>query len=548
MAVENYANNTQNNKSNIRVLLVTSVSSRGFGFYDAPPIGLYRLKFYLEERGIECNILDLDFESKELALIKVEDGGYNVIGFSVSHYSMEEDLKMLWEFQNAVNKSKRKAIFIAGGQEATLNYEQWLNAGIEFILTGFGEELLYRFCLNISEYNSLSENVYNLEGIIYRKNNKTVINAAKSLTKLEFEELSYEQMIKIKIPYKKYWDKLRSEVKNINVNTSKFVIENVRLYTTSHCPRGCGFCSSQSFIRESQKSNSKILMLSAIQVYSLILHHIREYKAKSFLFSDDDFLVGNLEGLKRIYELCEMIIEGKQKGEIPDDIIFNCQARIADFLTIKEDQKLINYELINLLLKAGFQTFGLGVETFSDNLLKSRSINKIGVNVEDCNSVLNALLDKGLSPQINIIIGIPESTVDELLETIQVAVSYIERGCLVAVSNKLFMIPGSPIFYSGAYNVAKVYIKNPITDVDIEITKYIIPDNKDINMVVENIEKRAEEELKLIVKDTIWETSIVPRTILCMSYFIAIAKLLNKYVLVEEFYNVVRKVKQKALS
>lgn len=532
----------------IRVLLVTSVSARGFGFYDAPPVGLYRLKHYIGERGIHCDILDLDMESKEPFLLKVEQGFYNIIGFSVSHYSMEADLGLLWEFQAVSRNSGKKCVFIAGGQEATLNYEQWLNAGVEFILTGFGEKVLYEFCLKVLPGNEMDKEAYNLEGIICRnKVGKTVINPARILTQPEFEELSYHQVLKLDLPFKKYWDRLGNETRNLNINSSKFVIENVRLYTTSHCPRKCGFCSSQSFLHESQKHNTKIFMLTAGQIHSLILLRIKKDGARSFLFSDDDFPVGNAQGLKRIYDLCEMITASKEKGDIPGDVLFNCQARIADFIIKDSEGKgVINYKLMDLLHKAGFQSFGLGVETFSDRLLKCRSINKVGVNAIDCKNVLDALLDKGLVPQINIIVGIPESTADELLETVRTAVEYIEKGCLVAVSNKLFMIPGSPIYYDNTYEIFKIYKKNPFTGVDIEITKYVIPRDEKIRCVVENLEDSAAKELEQIVKNTVWESSIVPRTVLCLAYFVAAARLLERTELAESFYRVTDNIKQKS--
>ena len=57
-------------------------------------------------------------------------------------------------------------------------------------------------------------------------------------------------------------------------------------------------------------------------------------------------------------------------------------------------------ELLLKLKAAGFYTYGLGVETFADRLLKSPSVNKLGVDAQDCENVLDAMLDIGLNPLI----------------------------------------------------------------------------------------------------------------------------------------------------
>jgi len=64
----------------------------------APPLGLYRLKHYLEKRGMSCDVLDLGLEAPDLNEENIGDtysnfgkytglidqGRYDVVGVSVS--------------------------------------------------------------------------------------------------------------------------------------------------------------------------------------------------------------------------------------------------------------------------------------------------------------------------------------------------------------------------------------------------------------------------------------------------------------------------------
>ncbi len=508
------------------VLLVTSISQKGF--YIAPPSGLYRLKSSLEAKGVRCDVLDLDMEEESRYLQSISSGCYDVVGFSVSHYNMEEDLSLIWRFQRAGMESPKKIWWIGGGQEATLNYEQWLKAGLQIIFTGFAEDSLAMFCSSLSGFvqeENLSKILSDIPGVIYENEHGDVkIQPQMPLTQEIFEEYSYHRVKKIDIPFCAYWDKLRGAIAGLQFNSSRFVLENVRLYTTSHCPRGCGFCSSQSFLKESQNSTAHLVFLSAEQVYDIVTYYVETIGAKGFLFSDDDFLVGSEFGIRRVENLCSMLIEGKRSGAIPNNLIFNCQARIADFL---DPQKNVRVKFIELLRQAGFHSFGLGVETFSSRLLLCESVNKKGITEDDCHRVLNALLEANLDPQINIILGIPESSTEELIRTMEVAMTYILRGCQVAVTPRMYSIPGAPIASSEKFVTEKLCVQNPFTNEEIEITRHIVPEDERIAKMLDRLPSALSEKTAVILSGTPWENSVVPKSILGIITFIVAAELLS---------------------
>lgn len=511
------------------LLLVSAKANAGYNI--APPLGLYQLRAYLGQRGVPADLLDRELNDPEPFLEATASGRYNLLGFSVSHDQMSEDLELLWKFKQAQKASGRAALVIAGGQDAALNHEQWLECGIDVCFLGFAEKPLLEFCRRVAlaETFDLEALCEGIDGVAYkRRDGQRVYQPAAGLHPEEFTELFYDQIQTFDIPYHRYWDLLRSRSADTRLGASKFIIENVRLYTTSHCPRRCGFCNSQSFLPQSQGSALPITMLSADQVGNLILHMVGKYGARGFLFSDDDFPVGNKQGLARVADLCDQIREFKSQGLIDRDTTFACQARVMDFVMHDEqNHRVPNRDLMHKMVQAGFNSVGMGVETFSDKLLRAPSINKVGVTASDCRMVIEAMLEIGLVPQINLILGIPESGPEELAGSIRTALAYVEQGCDVAVTPKLLALPGAPIYGKGLYPTMD--FTRPVGDTGqmTTIQDYFVPGDPKIRALAEQFDAAARKELRHIAEACGWEGKIIHKRVVSISRLLVAARLLE---------------------
>ena len=131
------------------------------------------------------------------------------------------------------------------------------------------------------------------------------------------------------IPYQKFWDILKENSATQDLGI-EFIYENVRVYTTSHCPRMCGFCNSGQYLKETtaeekdlminrndegirfSKGVQKLVRLDAQEVMDLIMFYIKNYGAKSFLFSDDDFALKGTDN--RTEKFADLVIEYKEKN------------------------------------------------------------------------------------------------------------------------------------------------------------------------------------------------------------------------------------------
>ena len=192
---------------------------------------------------------------------------------------------------------------------------------------------------------------------------------------------------------------------------------------------------------------------------------------------------------------------------------------------------------MDLLLKlkaAGFYTYGLGVETFADRLLKSPSVNKLGTDAQDCENVLDAMLDIGLNPLINIILCVPESTVEELVHTIRVATRFILKDCQANVTPIMSVYPGAPLLSRPEYKYNTMSWTVPKTGETIKIHKYFTPWDPQIAMIYDNLRDEAANARLEIAKKTSVNFDTLPKPISALTTFTAVARLLKDKVLEEE--------------
>jgi len=198
----------------------------------------------------------------------------------------------------------------------------------------------------------------------------------------------------------------------------------------------------------------------------------------------------------------------------------------------------VRLDLIDAMSKAGFDNIGLGVETFSERLLHAPSINKVGISVNDCLNVLDSLLENEITPIMYIILGIPESSPAELLESIQQAVEYIRKGADVRVNQRMNVYPGSPSEQKRAVAIVKKSWRCSQGHKLIDIEEYFVPMDKTVARVIDNVTEKGKYELNIIKSNRGWSKDYVPKCGIGLANFIAVARLLDRHDLVEAFTKV----------
>ena len=91
--------------------------------------------------------------------------------------------------------------------------------------------------------------------------------------------------------------------------------------------------------------------------------------------------------------------------------------------------------------------------------------------------------------------GIPEYSPEELIETVEIAIDYVIKGCDISVSRQLLALPGAPMYNGSNYKLSTVSWVHPITGEEIKIPDYFIPLDSKVAFALKNFDKAAQQEL-----------------------------------------------------
>lgn len=164
------------------------------------------------------------------------------------------------------------------------------------------------------------------------------------------------------------------------------------------CPYKCAFCASEKFARQHR-------YYSADSIVREIEYFVVEKGLGGITFYDD-LLIANKQ---RLTSLIEKL---KARGLL-GKCRFHCQVRA----------NLVNEEICELLNKLNIFTTGIGIESFSDNILKY--YNKTGITGATNQRAIDLLSQCGIRVNPSIIFGAPIETKNDMLTTLRA----IYRNC-----------------------------------------------------------------------------------------------------------------------
>src|SRR5579862_4631524 len=386
----------------------------------APPLGVWRLAGVLESAGVEANVFDPNCcrEPPQRALEReLLCGSWDIIGVSTTGMTLRFDL----ELAHIARRVKPGAFIVAGGMEATFRPDLMFELGpFDLIVLGEGERPLIELVARMRAGQPLC----GIPGTAERKADRKILSISqRALNRDELRDAIYSIPYD-KMPYSAYWERLESAY-NLGALPSKAgrearlsEIRSVRLITLNYCPMGCTFCSATNFLHEAQGGVASVARLEAHECLTMIERIVAAHpRVRTIIFQDDIFVFTRD---RRILPLCEGIVAAKQSGRIPNHLQFISTNRI-DAMTP---------ERLTAMRRAGFRVLGFGIESFSQRVLAEFNKAHIHRHIEP---MLSAALAAGVTPFLDLILSSPNSTLDDVAETLRGAYRWLRQGCEIGM-------------------------------------------------------------------------------------------------------------------
>ncbi len=397
----------------IRISLKSKISLEGnkmnvtllSAYYDAGKyrkgenLGIKAIETVLCAQGHNVYIYDMNFTniSVEDLISQIKNNGSNIVGFSVSFtFQIYETIKLA----KGMREKLKNVHFTIGGQGVSFIIPHVLEDNKEFD-SGICFEGEMTF-LELIECLQEKREFTNIKGLYYRIGETIGFNGNRN----PIENLDI-------LPYM-----IRNRQSDNNELT------HVSMITSRGCTGRCLFCSSGYFSNR-YHNLKKWRFRSANNILGEIENIKSNSEKLAISFVDDNFLGGNQEGYNRARCFSEELIKRRI------NINWSMECRVDD----------VNYELFNLMRKAGLKNVFLGVESGNEEDLKL--FNK-QITLSQIANAVKILEDLELTYDIGFIMFHPTSTIRQLIVNANFLKKY---NCANSknLSNELSLYHGSPL-------------------------------------------------------------------------------------------------------
>jgi len=337
-------------------------------WYDTPPFvrtGLAYIASYLRQfPEFEVKIIDSKFERLNFdeTIKRVTEYGPDVVGIG----AFTNEIKPAAYLSKLIKQQIPEITVVVGGVHLTAIPEQTLKEFPEFDIgvVGEGEITFYELCYALKYKKPLFE----IDGLAFRNQNKIVVTSPRERI-LDQDSIPFPA-----------WDLLPP--------AQKYVVMTLR-----GCPFNCIFCMNP---------NGRVARTRSIDSVIEELEMIAErYGPHEIMFGDELFSV-DMERTKLL--LKAMIEHGLQKK-----LRWWIQTHV----------RFVDYEMCQLMKKAGCIKMGLGIETGDEEKLKNTGK---GTTMDMILKARQAAKEANLFIETYFIIGQPNETIESMKKTVDLAV------------------------------------------------------------------------------------------------------------------------------
>lgn len=461
-------------------------------------LGLLYLAGALEKAGIQVDVIDAvlgppeedlqdTFYNRVLqpnGLIRIgmsferiheciAKGAYNIVGIN-SNFTPQT--RMALDVARITKEVDPDILVVVGGVNARNLPRRFLESGcVDIIVNTEGEQIIVKVVQSWSRGFNPDE----LDGVTYINNGRPIsIPPKPDSVAVHLDELPFP--LWSKLPLGKY-----ARVSGPHGDlTSIKDIPYAPIMTSRGCPFQCAYCHI-SVEKDDPQSTGGIGALRFKSV-DRVLEEIRILRAlgvKRLYFEDDSLLakkarVKALFGEVKIYGLSIADVNGINL------VHFQIKNRVTGKLETDRDY-------LEVLKDAGFDNIVFPVESGSQRILDTYATAKLNVETMDLVHLVKTACDVGITCPINMMIGFPDETEEEIMQTVELAKRLVDAGAGYCA----FFIP-TPFPGSQLYNSA---VRDGYLDPNVD------PDTLNIHRVAMTNTAVAPERL-MELREWAWRT------------------------------------------
>jgi len=372
-----------------KILLVMPSGRHGLGYsLDFIPIGLEYLAAYIEDFVSEVNIIDLKMEHRPIDFF-LRRFKPDLVGISMCATEHSEGLAI-------AKKAKHLGMATAVGSYHPTGLAHYFasHPDIDFVIRGEGEETFLELIGKGFAFG--------VQGVSYMSKNKVIHNADRPLIK-DLDAIPFPAR---HLRRHKYLTKTDRRIRRDVLTLSR------------GCAGQCTFCCEPYMNRINQRYRSPENVVKEITG----IYEMNGRRPLSLQLTDPDVLGSAIT----VEELCDRLIPFK----------FNLEM----ICHIRADNVVAFPDVVGKMVKAGFSTFEMGIESPDQRDLFSI---KKGMGVSVHKKACQILREHGAHPLGTFVVGLPEQKEEDIL-------SFPEYGREIGLSKAAFGIatpfPGTEFY------------------------------------------------------------------------------------------------------
>lgn len=363
------------------------------------------------------------------AILK-EAEGFDVIGissiFTPQTYMVEETVR-------SIRQAYPEKLIIMGGINARTQMKRFFDAGADLICLSEAERTIVEIG-NVLRRGS--RDFSHISGVAFVYNGRIQVNPMGSIEdNLDLLPIPARDLL----PLERIWEIKRPHggVLLSEPDEQDKPHPYVSAMTSRGCPYWCDFCHISTEIKGSPMGNIGKFRYQSVERVEREILDIKKLRAKYIYIEDDSFLAKKIRALY----ILKMLIKYRFKlGDVNGVNLSHLHKNDGAGHLVIDD------EMLETMAEAGFNRLSFPVESGSQRVIDRWAAGKISHEKYDISALIKKANSLGIMVSSCYLIGYPDETYQELLQTILVAKKHMDAGSEYVNFTIVTPFPGTVLY------------------------------------------------------------------------------------------------------